>query len=299
MTTYIVAHALNDPLVVSDVAAVASLVGVTLRVWDPDADWSPELLLVTAGHGDADGQPSLTVGVPGDGADITLPTDAPLLAQVFSDLGKPQGNGDVQITSPITVVAGWRGGVGTSQVASSFAAILGAVLLDASGHPPLLAADDSEVFTWTHIDHHDPPLPGPLLEALPIRGGVRTLAADAMDPASPTDLRVLAAANQLQQAAVIDAGVWTPGVESLLAGLWCGGHPTRLVMVGNSDAPSAIRLAGVLAGTYRSCLPHLLLSVGKTKLPLRRVGEDWDIPVGRWRPRRVRTAVNLWGDNHE
>lgn len=255
----------------------------------PDARWpgEPPDLVVSC--------PRVTVGESDDAADLTLPRQAHLLAQLLADPAvqrrqRPGDSGGGERSC--LLVCGAQGGVGTSTAAAALARGRGLVLLDASGHPPIPPMTDR--LTWGNIDATDPPLPTDLLAGLPRTEGLRQLGPLPGDAVGLTDPRVAAVVRRSPGKAVIDAGIWDPRVDGFMAWLVSAGVGARLVLASGADERGAMRTAGVLAAASPLGMPRLVLSPGRRTDTLRIAAEEWGVPVERSPGRRSRGWRSLW-----
>ncbi|MSS83293.1 hypothetical protein FYJ24_00630 [Actinomycetaceae bacterium WB03_NA08] len=192
---------------------------------------------------DADGPPPGTVlaiifdeqdvSVPairlGDGGDMRLPQDASLLAQAMisaaQDFLAPEG---IRV-----LVAGWHGGAGTSLSSKNLAAAGRACLIEASRSPQ---GDEGVPIVWARVNAKDPPIVGQY--RAPRNRPI--VASGPGDCVGHEDSRVLAVSRAARGHAVVDCGVWTPGVEELAHAL----DEVRIVLVGH--ARQYARLFGIL-----------------------------------------------------
>lgn len=290
------------------VLEIAQLVGTEIEVVQP-SEQSAEapripadtaLVLVAAEEHFEDAWvdcPVVTVGHWGKAADIRLPEQANLLVQVFAELSLQAGREDAEIASllhPVMktsrqrktlFVAGWQGGIGSSTAATELARVGGAILLDASNHPPAGVPAEDELH-WGLIDPADPPLPADLLRGLTRVAGVRRLGGGPGEGVEVSDARVLTAINAAPMTTVVDAGVWQPKVESVLVALLARGFQTSLVMVGADTRDGGLRLAGILSAASGVGIPQLVLARGKDTRVLASVADHWKVdfcqfPTGR------------------
>lgn len=285
------------------VLEVAALVGAQVDCCDDVSELSPETTLVIAlpdvhPPQEPRSSPWVRVGGAGDSVaatDILLPGQANVLAALLADplahvdhlpTGNPRGQRCLMVT-------GVKGGVGTSTAASRLARVAGALLLDASGHPPALMRTDvrPDALHWGLIDPADPPLPTDLLRHLPHIDGVRQLRALPGDALGVSDPRVTSVVARSPCPVVIDAGVWNRSLERVSAEI-AGKSPIRSILISGGDEEGALRLAGVLAASGIGT-PQLILGADKSLEACRQVAEHFDVPVATL-PRNERQWRAVW-----
>lgn len=282
------------------VLEIASLTETNLICCDELSEIPTDVALILALSGMARSKgagttPWVSIGEADDAADIRLPQQAHALAALLADVSTGMlGSRASRAGRHCLLVGGWHGGAGTSTMAMELARSGGALLLDASGHPPLV--DEGECFHWGSVDPADPPLPTDLLRLLPRVDGIRRLGPLPGEEVRVTDARVVSVVARASCPAVIDAGVWNRSGERLIGRLTVEGVEARLVLVGRGTSHDLGRLTGLLAASSPVGMPRLLLGTSRDRESLQLAGEQFTLPVvsvpgGRLSARRRR---DLW-----
>ena len=217
-----------------------------------------------------------------------LPQATAWLGEYLGELGLHAGRAHV------TIVAGARGGVGTS----TFAALLAAsatlagqrtLLLDADPHSPgfwpVLRARAADGLGWEDLENSRGQLsPGQLAEILPLAQGTAVLSwirdPGAFVPSVALLSEVLAASRRIYERIVIDAGHIgsVPAAMTALA-------TTRLLLLGagSSYTPGAGQRLGDQAHPWRLIVSGKLTSGTDTRIVAQRAGLEL---AGYFAPRR-------------
>lgn len=274
----------DDPGLAAGIEEIAQLVGMQVRRCrenGAELQSAPLLVAVTedgartaAAHSDV---PIVRVSaVPGEG-DLSLPQDAPAVASLLSASGSgPSASSPGRKT---LVVAGWQGGTGVSTTAFHFAGAGDAILLDASGHPPAQGPEDGQLH-WGMVDPADLPL---LPRRASTAAGLPTVEVLSAAPllVRVDDPRVSALSAQVAADVVVDAGVWSQGVDGLLVENAARGRQIRLVLVGRADDKAALRLVSLLASLGPIWRPQALYTRDKVSESLQIIGSHAGLPVAR------------------
>lgn len=260
---------------------VGSLVGVPVRHRTGTEQVPPTSLILTEPHYPAIREhhvPVVSVSATVTGADLQVPADTHLLAQVL--LESQRNWAEMELGPRTTYVAGWQGGAGTSTICRQLVQAAGGLLLDASGNPTGEEVGTADLH-WGKISAHDPPLVDEIAQLMGESSGWMQIQSKLPQSIQVDDPRVQAVLGVSGQDAVVDAGTWKPQLEKALLKSVAAGRQVRLILVGNTGTEDCYRLLNVLGEGTLLWSPQLLLTRSRVSEQLQLVSAHWDIPAHR------------------